>query len=34
MLLEALGDLELKKEPERRPTFVLRGYESVPVRTA
>jgi len=34
MLLEALGDLELTKEPERRPTFVLRGYESVPVRTA
>ena len=34
MLLEALDNLELAKEPERRPTFVLRGYESVPVRTA
>jgi cytochrome P450 len=29
MLMQAYPNLELAKEPERRPTFVLRGYESV-----
>jgi cytochrome P450 len=32
MLLERLPKLELAAEPVRRPTFVLRGYESVAVR--
>ena len=32
MLLERLPKLELTAEPVRRPTFVLRGYESVAVR--
>jgi hypothetical protein len=27
--MQAYPNLELAKEPERRPTFVLRGYESV-----
>ena len=31
MLLEAFENIELAAEPSRRPTFVLRGYESVPV---
>ena len=33
MLLERFPHLELEAEPVRRPTFVLRGYESVPVMT-
>ena len=33
MLLERFPHLELEAEPVRRPTFVLRGYESVPVTT-
>ena len=33
MLLERFPHLELAAEPVRRPTFVLRGYESVPVTT-
>jgi cytochrome P450 len=33
MLLERFPHLELAAEPVRRPSFVLRGYESVPVRT-
>jgi hypothetical protein len=32
MLLESFPRMELAAEPSRRPTFVLRGYESVPVR--
>ena len=32
MLLERLPKLELAAEPVRRPTFVLRAYESVEVR--
>ena len=32
MLLERFPKLELAAEPIRRPTFVLRGYESVSVR--
>jgi cytochrome P450 len=32
MLLERLPKLELAAEPVRRPTFVLRGYESAAVR--
>ncbi|MEL0135728.1 MAG: cytochrome P450, partial [Aquiluna sp.] len=32
MLLEKFPRLELAAEPIRRPTFVLRGYESVSVR--
>ena len=31
MLLESFPSMELSAEPSRRPTFVLRGYESVPV---
>jgi hypothetical protein len=31
MLLETFPSLRLTAEPSRRPTFVLRGYESVPV---
>lgn len=31
MLLESFPRMELAAEPSRRPTFVLRGYESVPV---
>ena len=31
MLLERFPRMELAAEPSRRPTFVLRGYESVPV---
>jgi cytochrome P450 len=30
-LIERFPALELASEPTRRPTFVLRGYESVPV---
>ena len=30
-LLERLGDLRLAGEPRRRPTFVLRGMESLPL---
>ena len=33
MLLEAFENIELAAEPSRRPTFVLRGYESVRVST-
>jgi cytochrome P450 len=29
MLMKAYPNISLAKEPERRPTFVLRGYESV-----
>ena len=32
MLLESFPRMELATEPSRRPTFVLRGYESVPIR--
>ena len=32
MLLESFPGMELAAEPSRRPTFVLRGYESVLVR--
>lgn len=32
-LLERLGDLRLAGEPVRRPTFVLRGMESLPLAT-
>ncbi|MCY7372363.1 MAG: cytochrome P450 [Spirochaetaceae bacterium] len=32
-LLRRCPDLELAGDPVRRPTFVLRGYESVPVRS-
>jgi cytochrome P450 len=31
MLLETFPSLRLTAEPSRRPTFVLRGYENVPV---
>ena len=31
MLLESFPGMKLAAEPSRRPTFVLRGYESVPV---
>jgi len=31
MLLENFPGLRLSAEPSRRPTFVLRGYDSVPV---
>ena len=30
-LLERLPGLRLSGEPERRDTFVLRGYHSIPV---
>jgi cytochrome P450 len=33
-LLDRFPSLELAAEPVRRPTFVLRGYESVPVSAA
>ena len=33
MLLERFASLELAERPRRRPTFVLRGYESVLVTT-
>lgn len=29
MLMKAYPDIKLAREPQRRPTFVLRGYESV-----
>jgi cytochrome P450 len=29
MLMKAYPKIELAREPMRRPTFVLRGYESV-----
>jgi len=32
MLLESFPGMKLAAEPSRRPTFVLRGYESVPIR--
>ena len=32
LLLERFGDLELADAPQARPTFVLRGFTSVPVR--
>jgi cytochrome P450 len=31
-LVERFPNLELVSDPKRRPTFVLRGYESVMVR--
>jgi cytochrome P450 len=34
LLAGAFPDLRLAGEPRRRPTFVLRGYESVPVSAA
>jgi len=29
LLFERFPDLSLKETPKRRPTFVLRGYESI-----
>ncbi len=32
-LLDQLGDLRPAGEPRRRPTFVLRGWQSVPMQS-
>jgi cytochrome P450 len=34
LLFERMPDLELKSEPVRRPTFVLRGYEKIEVSSS